>query len=234
VVGAVARYVDPGLRYDPDGHISPEQFRASGIFNHSIDRFQGEDYVAGRIGATAIEFSELHAQYKTTTSTGKTTQTHWHTIFRGLFVIADFNKEFRGMTVVLPDVAEKALGWLGQKLQDAFDFVRRGELVKLEDPEFEREFAVYGDDQVEARYVLSPSLMERLLAFKRKAGRQVYFAFVRSKAYIAITTRRNMFEPRWFGAMADRELVEQYLRDLRFAAGIVEDLDLNTRIWTKA
>jgi hypothetical protein len=233
IVGAVARHVHPSLRYDPKAHISREQFRASGIFNRRIDRFSGEDHVAGKIGATAIEFSELHAHYKTTSRSGKTTQTHWHTIFKGLFVIADFNKEFRGMTVVLPDVAERALGWLGQSLQGMFDFARRGELVKLEDAEFERQFVVYAEDQVEARYVLSPSLMERLLAFRRKTGKEVYFAFVRSKAYIAVKTGRNMFEPRWFSSVVDRQMVEEYLRDLRFAVGIVEDLDLNTRIWTK-
>ena len=72
--------------------------------------------------------------------------------------MADFNKNFNGHTVVLPDTAEKILGKFGQSLQSMSS---RGELVKLEDPEFEKEFCVYGDDQVEARYILSPALMKR-------------------------------------------------------------------------
>ena len=147
--------------------------------------------------------------------------------------IADFNKHFRGVTVVLPDVAERTLGWVGQKLQDAFDVLRRGELVKLEDPEFEREFVVYGDDQVEARYILTPALMQRLLEFKRKAGRRVHFSFALSSVYIAIETRKDMFEPRMFRSFLHQDAVLEHLRDLQFATGVVKDLDLNTRIWSK-
>lgn len=234
VIGAVAGFVDPSLSYHPKRHISQRQFKGNRIFDHRIDRFGGEDYVAGKIEATAIEFSEVHAEYKTTSRSSKGgSRTTWHTIFKGLFIVADFNKHFRGMTVVLPDVAEKVLGWLGQKLQDMTDFLRPGELVKLEDPEFEREFVVYGDDQVEARYILSPSLMQRLLEFKRKTDRQVCFSFVQSNVCIAITTARNMFEPRWSRTLVDRALVQEYLRDLEFAVSIVDDLNLNTRIWTK-
>ncbi len=51
------------------------------------------------IGYTAVEFSQVHAQYKTessrTDSDGHTeTDEHWHTIFKGIFFIADFNKHF--------------------------------------------------------------------------------------------------------------------------------------------
>ncbi len=233
VIGGLARQVDPSLTYDPERHIDRARFRASGIFTHSIDRYNGEDYVRGQIGATAIEFSELHAQYRTTSHSKRGSSTQWHDIFKGLFIIADFNKHFRGMTLVLPDVAEKSFGWLGQKLQDMFDFVRRGELVKLEDPEFEREFVVYADDQVEARYILTPALMRRLLDFKRRTGNPVCFSFVGSSVCIAVSQRRNMFEPRMSRSLLDPALVREYLADLEFAAGIVHDLDLNTRIWTK-
>ena len=41
-----------------------------------------------------------------------------------------------------------------------------GELVKLEDPEFEKSFVVYSGNQTEARYILSTSLMRRILDYK--------------------------------------------------------------------
>ena len=47
----------------------------------------------------------------------------------------------------------------------------RLEEIELEDPEFMEHFRVYSTDQVEARYILSPSMMERLLAFRREAVR---------------------------------------------------------------
>jgi len=233
VIGAVARFVDPSLRFDPKGHIRKSEFKGSGLFRTDIDRYKGEDLFWGRLGKTDIRFSEVHAEYKTTTHTKHGSHTTWHTIFKGLFVIADFNKHFRSRTVVLPDVAERALGWLGQKLQDAFDVFRPGELVKLEDPEFEREFAVYGDDQVEARYILTPALMRRLLEFKRKTGKRCWFSFAGSNIHIAIDTDRDMFEMSLSRSLLDPQVVQEQLRDLQFVCGVVDDLDLNTRIWTK-
>jgi hypothetical protein len=231
VVGEVVRFVDPSLVYSPEGHISRSQFRGSGIFLHGIDRFRGEDHVGGVIGKTRIEFSELHAQYKTTTHTKNGTRTTWHTIFKGLFFIADFNKHFRGRTYVLTDVAEGLFGFIGKKLQE-MNFTRP-DLIKLEDPEFEEEFVVYGDDQVEARYILSTSLMQRILDFRRKTARNIQLSFVGSNVHVAIPMTRDMFEPRMTSSFLDFGLVRDYLLDLQFACGIVDDLNLNTRIWTK-
>jgi uncharacterized protein DUF3137 len=233
VVGEVARFVDPSLMYSPKGYISQPQFSGSRIFLTGIDRYRGEDHIAGRIGATAIEFSELHAEYKTTTTDGKgRTRTTWHTIFKGLFVIADFNKHFQGTTVVLPDLAEKTFGWLGKLLQK-MNIARKEKLVKLEDPEFEKQFVVYGSDQVEARYILSTALMRRILDFSNRQKRPVCISFTGSNVHIAVTTQKNMFEPRIFRTVLDFDLIGDYLDDLQLAIGIVDDLNLNTRIWTK-
>ncbi len=232
VIAPIVAFCDPSLKYAPRGHVSEMRFRESEIFKSRIDRFRGEDHVRGTVGATTIEFSELHAQYKTRTTDSKgRSRTQWHTIFRGLFFIADFNKHFNGTTVVLPDVAERLFGFLGKKLQAMNLF--RGELIKLEDPEFEKNFVVYGDDQVEARYILSPALMSRITEFKEKTGRKIHLSFVRSNVFVAISMTRNLFEPKMFRSMVDASVAAEYLRDLQFATGIVEDLNLNTRIWTK-
>ncbi|MFT5169968.1 MAG: hypothetical protein ACI8Q2_000583, partial [Candidatus Omnitrophota bacterium] len=43
----------------------------------------------------------------------------------------------------------------------------------------------------------------------------------------------NLFEPRIFKTLLDFKPIEEYFEDLSFAIGIVEDLNLNTRIWSK-
>ncbi len=182
------------------------------------------------LGKTAIEFSEVVGKHVTSTGTGSNRKEHQSIIFKGIFFVADFNKYFDGHTVVLPDTAEKMLGSLGQSLQSMSS---RGELVKLEDPEFEKEFCVYSDDQVEARYILSPSLMKRIVDFKRKWNTKVYLSFRDSKVYIAIKMDKNLFETRLFKSIVDYNFIEQNIRFLTLLTGIVEDLNLNTRIWTK-
>jgi hypothetical protein len=227
IIGKIVQFLDPQLSYQPDGLIDKYTFKASKLFKHHIDRYKGEDLVCGRVGKTEIMFSELHAEYKS----GSGKNQSWHTIFKGLFFIADFNKHFRGQTVVLPDTAEKLFGGLGKMLQEWN--VSRADLIKLEDPEFEQEFVVYADDQVEARYILSTSLMQRILDFKRKTGNKIYLSFTGSRVYVAVPMTKNMFEPKYFSNMDKFDPIFDYYCDLAFAVGIVDDLNLNTRIWTK-
>ena len=232
VIRQIIQYVDPNLSYSPENMISSGEFQSSTLFKERIDRYKGEDYVQGLIDKTEIRFSELHAEHKTTTTDSKgNTQTHWSTIFKGLFFVADFNKHFHGRTVVLPDSAEKWFGKLGQKFQSMN--MNRDDLVKLEDPEFEKEFVVYSTDQIEARYILSPALMRRILELKRRLKVPVHIGFVNSNLYMALSIKKNMFEPRIMRSILDFEMVRDYLEDIILAVGIVEDMNLNTRIWTK-
>ena len=232
VVGRVIRFVDPGLAYAPDRGIGESTFRAAGIFRHSIDRYRCEDMVSGRLGATDFCFSEVHAEYETQTTDSKGNRTtHWHTIFRGFFCCADFNKDFQGGTWVLTDTAERLFGGIGRALQ-GITFGAR-ELVKLEDPEFEREFVVYSTDQQEARYLLSPALMARMLEYKRTARRNVQFSFVDGALFVAVPNNTDLFEPRIFQTNDDPQLLESFYSALQLICLIVEALNLNTRIWTK-
>jgi len=229
IIARIAGFTDKELVYSPDGAVPYNEFVKSGIFPFSCDRYTGEDYFRGKFGKTEIEFSEITAKHKSTSGSGQ--KDEYTIFFRGLFIIADFNKHFKTHTVVLPDTAEKLFGKFGQTLQSIFP--DRGELIRLEDPSFEKEFCVYGDDQVEARYILSPALMERIVTFKRKWNKRIYFSFIDSKVYIAISMNKNLFELRSFKPAADYPFLEENLRFLILLTEVVDDLNLNTRIWTK-
>ncbi|RKY37013.1 MAG: Galanin [Candidatus Omnitrophota bacterium] len=228
IIKKIIKSIDAGLTYQQSMHISEQLFRESKIFSRRPDRFKGDDFVSGLLGKTKIEFSEIYAQYVTRDSKGRTT---YHTIFKGLFIAADFNKEFKSTTVVLPDTAEKLFGNFGTMLQSWNK--TRGQLIKLEDPEFEKLFAVYGNDQIEARYVLSTSLMKRVVDFKNKTGKKIYLSFVRSKIFVAISYHKDLFEPKVFSTVLSFTPIKEYFENLRLAVDIVEDLNLNTRIWGK-
>ncbi len=234
VVPLVLGHLAPGLSYDPQSFIGMDGFLSSRMCEKQIDRYRGEDLVTGRIGATEVVFSEIHAEHREEYTDNKGHRhTRWVTLFRGLFFVGDFNKHFDGFTVVVPDMAERMLGsWLGNLLQKA-NFGRSGDLIRLEDPEFEKVFAIYGSDQVEARYILTPALMRRLLDFKKQTGREVSVSFAESSVFVAVSQTRDLFEPRLFGSLTDPSWARAYFDDLAMAVGIVEDLNLNTRIWTK-
>jgi hypothetical protein len=232
VIARIVKFIDPGLDYKPTACISEGDYLASRIFRTRPDRYRGDDLVTGRIGKTTIAFSEIHSEYKTTThSSSGGTQTSWHTIFKGLFFIANFNKRFKGETYVLPDLAQKTFGKILGNLFQSWN-KGRGQLIKMEDPDFEREFVVYGSDQVEARYILSTSLMKRIYDYKARTGRTVYLSFVDDKIYVALSYLKNLFEPKLFKSLLDFGVIREYYDDLTYATGLVEELNLNTRIWT--
>jgi hypothetical protein len=232
-IGQIVKYVDPSLQYNPTGYIPEGAYMQSRIFLTSPDRYSGEDLVSGTIGRTAMQFSEVHAEEERVTTDSKgNRRTEWETIFKGIFFIADFNKEFHGQTVVLPDVAERLFGRLGQMLQ-SWNIARSGDLVRLEDVEFEKRYVVYSTDQIEARYILSPALMSRIMEYQNRTGRQIFLSFVASNIYVAIPSIKNLFEPKLTKTVLDPQLAQGYLDDLMLAVRIVSDLDLNTRIWTK-
>jgi hypothetical protein len=230
IISKIVGFVDENLVYTPDGTVSREEFTNSGIFQKYASNYHGEDHFKGRMDKTAFEFSEVVAKHVTSTGTGSKRKEHQHLIFKGIFFVADFNKNFNGHTVVLPDTAERMLGKFGQNLQSMSS---RGQLVKLENPEFEKEFCVYSENQVEARYILSPSLMQRIVEFKRKWDTKIYLSFCDSKVYIAIKMNKNLFETRLFKSIEDFNFIEENIQFLILITGIIEDLNLNTRIWTK-
>jgi len=227
VIRRIIHFINEDLNYSQQDYIPKSTFILSKIFSTKPNRYKGDDLVSGRIGATRIKFSEVHAEHES--GSGKNRRRY--TIFKGLFFIGDFNKDFAGQTVVLPDTAEKLFGRIGQKLQSLNIF--RGNLIKLEDPEFERAFAVYGDDQIEARYILSTSLMKRIVDFKKKTNRKIFLSFIGSMVFVAVSYTKNIFEPRIFRTLLDFAPIREYFEDLQLALGIVDDLNLNTRIWSK-
>lgn len=238
VVGHLVAHRYPGATFEPYQGIDIDAFRASRLFRQGIDRYRTEDLIAGRSGATDLRIAEVHAEYKTTTTDSRgRTRTTWHTIFRGVLCIADFHKHFHGVTLVVPDGAEGFLGDFGRRLQSLGRAFSDAKLVELEDPEFERAFAVYGTDQVEARYILSTSLMRRLLDFRARQDAPVRLAFVDEQVYVAVSSGANHFEPPsiWAASAAiDEAGLAEYLAQVELARDIVESLNLNTRIWSKA
>ena len=142
-------------------------------------------------------------------------------IFRGLFFIAKFPKNFENRTFILPNNLENKITFQ----------TWRGQIVNLEDPEFNRMFSVYGDSQLESRYILSTNLMNRLVQFQKKARRNVYISFIEGHVCIAIRYYHNLFEPKLFTSMLSFAPLREYFENLQLMIGIVQDLNLNQKIW---
>lgn len=221
--------IDPHLLYNPDFMVSQHLFERSELFKHSIDRYSGNDYVKGTIEGVPLEFSDVHAEYQTRDSKGRT---QWHTLFRGLFLVAEFNKNFKSKTVIIPDLAEKTFGDLiGGWLQSIN--LSRDKVIQLDDPEFEKQFVVYGNDPIEARYILTHSMMQRIVDFQKKIPHPLFISFVQNHIHVAINTGKDLFEPSVFTSLLEYKQAMEYVNTLHYTIGLIEELKLNEKLWSK-
>ena len=141
-----------------------------------------EDWFSGAYKGSSYDLYEGHLEQRHTDSKGRT---YYSTVFRGQLVRMHFPRDFLGVTVVRRDMGIFNVfgGGLGLKK------------VGLEDPVFEKAFEVWGSDQVEARYLLHPALMQRLLDLEtRMKGQKLRCAFQGGDLLVAIEGG-NRFEP---------------------------------------
>ncbi len=233
VITKLVNLIDSGLSYHAESGISSSTFSESELYTTVVDRYSTEDLIQGDYGNTSLRLAEVHAEDRRQSRDSKgNSKTTYVTIFQGLFLIADFHKHFQGRTFVFPDKAEKMFGFLGRKLQK-FSGRSGTQLVQLEDTEFEEAFVVHTTDQVEARYVLSTSMMRRILDMRNRFGKDVRMAFKDSSVWLAVPYSSSYLEPTTSVPATNEIQIQKMLEEIKLFLDTIDELNLNTRIWSK-
>lgn len=150
--------------------------------------------------------------------TNKATDTIHYT-FRGMFCWLNFNKKLSGHTVIIPRNQRSKLNRL-----TSFNFKEEQKII-LEDPRFTNQFLVYSTNQVEARYVLSTAIMERIIALKEKFNQPLLLSFHSQQMYLAIKNENGLFSfPS--GKLDNIKIIEELANDIETALQIATRLKL--------
>ncbi|MGE0088561.1 MAG: DUF3137 domain-containing protein [Bacteroidales bacterium] len=215
VMSEILNFLFEDYEYIPNQKIAKSVLSKSMLFPINISYIDGEDFMRFRMGETSIMFCETLAY--TVKSKIK---------FEGLFISASFNKSFKSKTFV---IHRSIKNYYRTALKFFLNDIK---VVKLEDKSFSNEFQIYGTDQVEARYILTPSLMQRILDYKIKTDKNISLSFVDNRLYCAIPKYSNHFEPAIFRSF-NFEFIKYTIAPLKLYTDLVEDLNLNLRIWSK-
>ncbi len=231
VLAPLVEAVLPGFRHEPEAGLPQEVYLASRLFPTRPDRYASEDRFSGEVAGVPLTFAEVHAEREHEDCDKDGCRTEYVTIFKGLLAVAEFPKAFSGVVLVYPDRSERLLGPLSQSLQRLGGRSRGLELIRLEDPEFERRFVVFSGDPITARYVLSTRFMEALRAYRDRYG-PLYAAVIDGTLYLALPTRADLFEPPplWRRGVDVRRL-KRYAEALATMRAVVSELGLDVRIW---
>jgi len=218
-----------GLRYQmsPAEPARYEAFRSHGLIP-GCDRQSFEDHFSGEAHGADFELYEAHLEQRRRSKN----RTYYVTVFRGLLLRIAFPRTVEGVTLITRDkglfnalesFSNKTFGRAGRKL----------DRIGLVDPRFEKLFEVYGTDQVMARYLLTPTFMERLLDLEKLlSGKNVRAVFDeelavetgRGELLIAAETGDN-FEPgSLFKSLTDRTRVETLFAEIKLIDDIIATL----------
>lgn len=187
--------------YQPDKGFEKEVVYDSKILKKE-DRYFSEDYLSGLIAGKKFESADVKLQ--DVRSNGKSTTVV--TVFQGRFFIIDFEKKFESNVYVMPN-RSFGFNWFT-------DMVK----VDLESVLFNKTFDVFSESEHSAFYLLKPAFMEKLIEFKNNAKR-VMFGFKDQKVFIAIDTRIDTFDLKFF-----RDIDQTFFEEIKAEIKLIEEL----------
>ncbi|WP_241091431.1 DUF3137 domain-containing protein [Campylobacter showae] len=227
-VSTVIADIDSNFTYEPQKGISANEFYKSGIYRRV--NFYGEDQISGTYANVKFQLSEAIKIEKKYDSNGsknpylallRVSKVIYdeYMDFNGTVLVCEFYKNFKGQTIL----ADKKV--LNTKIS--------GEKEILDDTDFNKEFRVFTDDKIEARYLLSPAFMRRLHDVKIKFDGAVSLsaAFMDDKFYLFLNGAKDRFESSLFAqspSLADVQTIKYEISQL---LRIIYELNLSLDVY---
>jgi hypothetical protein len=144
-------------------------------------------------------------------------------VFRGAILTITFARNFHGTTMV--ERAGKHRSFFGGAKDSIELDGRQLDYVDMVHPEFSDRFSVWSDDQVEARYLVHPAYVERVLGVEKAFhGKDVRTLFSGGELVIVIESE-DMFESGSMHASEDRARVERCVEQFMTLVGLCEALN---------
>ncbi|MXO90016.1 DUF3137 domain-containing protein [Pontixanthobacter aquaemixtae] len=175
-----------------------------------------EDRWSGSVAGHDFTLFEAHLEVRR----GSGKNRRWVTVFRGAIIAMGYGKRFHGTTLL--QRAKKHKSWFGlggQKDSVKFDGHELG-IVDLVHPEFEDRFVVYSDDQTEARYLIDPLYVERLIGIEQAFhGDNIRSLFIGGSVVIAVDSG-NLFESGSINAEDDRHKIQESVGQFKMLADL--------------
>ncbi len=181
---------DEQFSFDINGSVQESEIRDSKLFyfskTHTISQSK---LLTCREENRTIEMLNVCVKNTTRDADGDTNTT----TTEGLFVVVPTQMKITGITILRPDIAERIGGFTGGLLQSKkVDGLKK---ITLDSPDFEKEFIVYGDDEIMAHYLLKHTVMEVLSEVAKKFTLQFEISFVEGRMYLFFSFVGGWFEP---------------------------------------
>ena len=226
-VQSALKTVFTDLTYRPEQGM-PRDVISSTKMMHMGDRYTSNDYISGRYKDIGFRQADIHIEEeRETTDSDGNTRTYWVTLFRGRWMIFDFNKTFKADL----QVCQKHFG--NNKISN-WGNESKFERVKLESVDFNKRFNVYAQSDHEAFYLLTPPIMEKIIKLDDMNQGRLLLCFIDNKLHIGLYDGKDSFEHAPIFKQINEEQVRSNIsNDIKQITMFIDELDLDNDLFRR-
>lgn len=224
VSSALAKIFD-NLNYKPDGGIDESLLAPLNMIDLG-DKYDSNDYISGTYKGINVITADVHIEEeKESTDSDGNRETYYVTLFKGRWMIFDFNKKFiRNCQVIQKGFDSSKTNRFGKD-----KYVR----VEFEDIEFNKKFKVFAQNEEEAFYILTPALIQRIKDLSSKLKGKLMLCFFDNKLHVGLDNDSDSFEPNFRVKVTEENLNQTITGDIKLITDFVDELNLDNDLFKK-
>lgn len=195
VIRDILSFINEGdsskIAYKPSSKISNDSLSEMELFNLDVVKYTGKNFSTAYYKKHIMTFADINTyiydvkKYKKVIYRNGKKRIRTYTkrkkrdIFKGIYIGATLNKENAAHIYLIPNNLKDRV--LQSKIMNYIKY--QGTPVMLENLEFSNKYKVFCDDEIQARYILSLSLMEKINNLDEKFDCKKYIVFKEGKRF---------------------------------------------------
>ena len=187
LVDRVAREFFSSYEYLPAVGFQKNYLRSLGIMSFGSD-YNSEDTIKGVYNNVSFTRADVYIADTTTDSEGNSSTTVY---FRGQWLEINPNKSFQTDLQII----QKGFGYTNRKKGIFTRKEERRHVLETEDVEFNKRFQCLCQNDSEAFYLLTPTLMQAIMHLSEVLPYKMMIAYVNNSLHVLVDTHRDSMEP---------------------------------------
>lgn len=195
IIEDIIKYIslDEEAIYEPDKRISIDNIKEMELFNLDNLKYNGKNVIGTNYNNNYMNFADMEIYYykdkikedtyydsKGNPYTKKSIEKIKKTLFSGCYISATLNKKIAEHIYLIPNNFSDLI--INGAIKDYITY--SGEEIELENLEFSKKYKVYSDDEIQARYILSLALMEKINEIDDIFDGKKYIVFKEGRRFV--------------------------------------------------
>lgn len=222
------------VEYSPEKRVSKESLNESNLFNLNLVDFNGMNFVKVPYYKNTMVFSDLQTYIYELLEKDGVKIKRKKILFDGIYIGATMNKKSKNQIYLIPNnIGDK---FIQSRIKSYIHY--SGYDINLENAEFMKKYKVFCDDEIQARYILSLSLMERINKVDEIFKQKKYIVFREGRRFsmciegFSIEKIRNYTLPIFQNKEKVRLVIYNIFNELNNLFKIYHILDLGNELYT--